>query len=771
MSGSELWPLAWLLAAACALPWLLPETWAGEVPLSWRLGALAVLLATLPLLLRPHWRWLPAGLFLLAWTGWGLSCLARREAALPVGFVALEGRISAPWSVRGELRRGVLQIDAPESLRGLHLPLRLPLEGAPAPAPGTLVRFRAELLPVDPGPRFLAERPLWRARDAGSSRRVRLASALQFEPLGAPSPSLLLRLQTWAQARFAALPLAGTPRDLWGALTLGIPPAQDEVVSAFAESGTLHTLVVSGLQVTLVMIAVEALWRRVRLRGASVASALLGLLYAALVGFSAPVWRGLLMGLAWVFGRGSGWKLPPVATLHGALLLWLLAHPAAGCDPGFLLAWFALLGLLWGAEPLAALFSPLAGRWALPFARLVAPWLSTLPLLALFHGGAPLYGVAANLLLLPLVALLTPLCLLLTLLPLPGLLPAAAILLGWIGEGLVPVFARLVPLATGWLWPWLALALGWILLAQCHCRFRPTRALATLLGAGSLLLMAFRGTGTAPDTLSLEAVDVGQGDALLLRVPGGRATLVDTGPSPWSARRVARVLSRRGVRESVHLVLTHPHGDHAGGWATLARLWPLDGPTGPAVAGTDAWTPFAPPSGGILAARMRGEAWQEGEARFEVRWPPVPLALPDPNMLSMVLRVRWRDRELWLMGDALGIQERDLLDLGDPGPSTARRLLKPGHHGSRTATDPAWIAALRPELALITAPRRSEFPSPEVVAALDQAGVRVLLGGVCAGVRVAAAPGGWRVETGLGGGVPWGVSPAGCGGAPCRPVP
>jgi competence protein ComEC len=80
-------------------------------------------------------------------------------------------------------------------------------------------------------------------------------------------------------------------------------------------------------------------------------------------------------------------------------------------EPGFLLAWWALLGVLWGAEPLAGLLSPLLGRLALPFGRLAAPWLSTLPLLALLHGGAPWWGILANLLVLPLVAFLTPVCL------------------------------------------------------------------------------------------------------------------------------------------------------------------------------------------------------------------------------------------------------------------------------------------------------------------------------------------------------------------------
>ncbi|WP_243302310.1 ComEC/Rec2 family competence protein [Geothrix oryzisoli] len=753
LSGASLWPLAWAMAAACAVPWWLPERWDGLVATRWVALGAATWLLTLPLIRSRRWAVVPLALGLAGFTFLGLARKARWETALPTGFQALEGKIDAPWTLQGERLRSRLEVSAPASLRGLALPLTVPADGEQAPPlPGTPVRLRAELRPVQPAPIFLAERPLWRARSDEAPRRLHLASAQLMEPTGPPAPSPLVRLQAFARRRFEALPLGPTAKDLWGALALGIPPSDEAHFSVFAESGTIHILVVSGLQVTLVMAAIEALLRRLRLRGAAAGAIAAGLLYSALVGFSAPVWRGLFMGVAWAVGRSSGWKLPPVAGLHLALLLWLLGHPAAGVEPGFLLAWWALLGLLWGAEPLAGLLSPLLGRLALPFARLAAPWLSTLPLLALLHGGAPWWGILANLLVLPLVAFLTPLCLLLILVPLPGLTQGAAAALTWMGERLVPALTGIAPLATGRIWPWLLLTLGWLALAHLQGQLRRTRALTVGLVLTSLGLLAFHGVGRAPGTLTLEAVDVGQGDALLLRVPGGDATLIDTGPGPWTGRRLARVLSRRGVREPVHLVLTHAHGDHAGGWATLARIWPLASTSVPVTADDeDPWAPFRPAGGAEPAGLLRGDAWPRGEAAFSVRWPARAYALPDANMVSAVLRVTWRDRELWLMGDALAIQERDLMDLGDPG-AAPHRLLKVGHHGSRNASDPAWVAALRPEVAVIPAGLRNRFehPHPETLDTLRQAGAATWITGPAAGVRILAVAGGWSVTTGDG---------------------
>lgn len=735
------WALPWALAAACTLPWLMPEGWTGALPrwVPW-LGWCAVAFSA-PLIRYRRWALLPLAL-LLAWGTLGsLRQRVLHDQTLPQGWVEMEGDISDPWSRQGDRLKGRMRWGATEVL------LSVPADATPPPAPGTPVRVRAELLAVDPAPAFLAERPRWRALDDGAPRRAFLPSGLVFEILGPPAPSPALRLRTWARQRFEALPLDPLGRDLWGALALGIPPVQDETFAPFAESGTLHVLVVSGLQVSLMMLLAGWLARPFGRWGLTLAALGAGLAFATVVGFSAPVWRGLLMGAAWALGRASGWRVAPVLGLHGALLAWLLAHPAAGCDPGFLLAWWALLALVWGAEPVADLLQPLAGPLAKPLASLVAPWAATLPLLAIFHGGAPVWAVLANAFVLPAVMVLTPLCLLLTLLPWTPAVTAVGALLAWIGGTLLPRFAALRPLGTNPLWPWFLLILGWLALAHARARFRRTRALTVALAAATFGLLLTRGTGRASEALSLEAMDIGQGDALLVRQPGGDATLIDTGSGPWVARRIVRTLSRRGVREPVHLVLTHPHADHAGGYATLGRLWPLASLTRPTLRGAeDPWTPFGAMPGALAA--QRGDSWSRGEATYSVRWPAKAFDLPDANMVSLVLRVDWRDRQLWLMGDALGIQERDLLDLGDPGPGT-HRILKAGHHGSRSSSDPDWINALKPEQVLITAGRRNRFGHPHAETLETTRGIPTHHVGEARGIQLQATPAGWRMTPGL----------------------
>ena len=238
-SGKDLWPLAWALAAACALPWLLPEDWTGQLERPWIIAGWS-LVALAALLIRHRRLAVIPLVSVLLWGTFGnLRQRALWEAKLPSDVQVLEGSINGLWTVQGDQLISAFEISAPPALKGNRWRISLPWPGeqerVPPPLPGTPVRLRAELRPVDPAPRFLVERPLWRARSDRAPRRIHLASALQFEILGPPKPSPLLRLQSFIRARFEALPLTdSTARDLWGALALGISPVHEETTSAFA---------------------------------------------------------------------------------------------------------------------------------------------------------------------------------------------------------------------------------------------------------------------------------------------------------------------------------------------------------------------------------------------------------------------------------------------------------------------------------------------------------------------------------------------------------
>jgi competence protein ComEC len=266
---------------------------------------------------------------------------------------------------------------------------------------------------------------------------------------------------------------------------------------------------------------------------------------------------------------------------------------------------------------------------------------------------------------------------------------------------------------------------------------------ALLVGTAALTATAWAPLWPGRDSgvAELHLLDVGQGDAVAVRTPRGRWLLVDTGRR-WhggdaGARTVVPWLRRRGGA-LVALMLTHPHADHVGGAATvLARLQPAE-----------VWDP-----GFALGSRVYREVLTQARRR-RTRWRRVApgdslvvdgvvatvlapdsvwtASLSDPNLASLVLSVRIGHVRILLTGDAEAPEEAWLLERANRDPALAPLLradvLKVGHHGSRTSTTAAFLAAVRPRLALVSVGAGNPYghPSPEVMQRLTDGGARVV---------------------------------------------
>jgi competence protein ComEC len=116
-----------------------------------------------------------------------------------------------------------------------------------------------------------------------------------------------------------------------------------------------------------------------------------------------------------------------------------------------------------------------------------------------------------------------------------------------------------------------------------------------------------------------------------------------------------------------------------------------------------------------------------GGAVVEVLAPcPSPHDDRGANDNSLVVRIGYGRRHFLFVGDAEGEEERDLMALG--AGRLRADVLKVGHHGSRTSSSPAFLAAVSPEVAVVSSGVRNRFghPHPTTLASLAAAGVRVL---------------------------------------------
>ncbi|MFH1468688.1 MAG: DNA internalization-related competence protein ComEC/Rec2 [Pseudomonadota bacterium] len=663
-----------------------------------------------------------AGCALLAGRRAGTGWLALGAAALLIGWVAPALVPTGPT------------FTGSASLRGQVLPLGGPggqmvdLEAwAPTGQGWSTVHGRVSVVFGDDAPRPGQRVVLW--------GRARL---LERDLLpGAPDLTLTARL-AGARVGFKALrwqPLGGTPaprpepppcrhRGLLRALALGDrEEVPEEIDTLLGHTGTRHLLAISGLHLGLVGgLAGWLVSRLARLRGlctarsrpwllAAPAMVAAALAYGGLAGWPASAWRAGAMLAAAGFGLALE-RTPDGRQLLGAAV-WatVLLEPALVATAGWQLSAGALLGLLLVTPRLARLLppdlSPPLAWLARGAASTIAATLGTLPAAAWWFQELAPTSVLANLVAIPLVGLVaTPCALLATLLP------------GWPARAAAAVACWDLDLCLGWLrlvqapcWhpavgPWGALAL----LALPLLARRP--AVASL---AALIALGLRGWPRGHLVLTFLAV--GQGDAALVTWPDGRRWLVDGGPEE---RAVLRWLRREGVRHLDVVVATHPHPDHMAGLPAVLEELEVD----------ELWVPrLARPEEAdyralLALARASGaEVRLPGDSRVPALYPPpgwqgTPGALNDD---SLVLALASGQHRVLLTGDVEAQAEADIA--GQTGPVD---VLKVPHHGSRTSSSPALLAALRPRLAVISCGAGNSFghPHPEVLA--RYAGARLL---------------------------------------------
>jgi competence protein ComEC len=519
--------------------------------------------------------------------------------------------------------------------------------------------------------------------------------------------------------------------------------------------GLAHLLAVSGLHLSLfTLLAAGALERLLRLAPS---------LYLLR---ERTAWRAAIaLPLAWAFALFTGAGPAAVraalfvtaysaATLLrrprsapaaiGAALTAILLHRPA-------LLWSASLQLSVAAVLLLVAFARLAERRAAlvttrrprrlgAFAR-AAFWSSlgafvgSAPVLAHHFGAVSLTGLPANVLLAPILALVLVPASLLALLLAPHS-PTAVVWLGASVESVVDAtYILLDPLAALLGDPWIVgrpaplehalwcfASLTFLAGLERTARRRAGWTLAVLCVVSLLILGEQR--RAPPRDLDVWFLPVGQGDATLLRTPSGHSLLVDAGGSPGASdpgrEVVVPVLRAIGIRRLDVVVLTHADIDHSGGLEAVLAAFPA----------RELWVnPRTAQHPVVARAResARGDPvirWvlatdpprALGGTRLEVLHPPEEAPSLDENDASVALRVTYAGRAVLFTGDSeaagealLVARERDRLRAD---------VLQAPHHGSRTSSTPALLAAVLPSHVVVSAgeDNRFGFPHTDVMA-------------------------------------------------------
>jgi competence protein ComEC len=521
----------------------------------------------------------------------------------------------------------------------------------------------------------------------------------------------------------------------------------------FARAGLVHLLVVSGAQVAIVAGACAWAARSARLAAlpSTVVAGLSVAAFAAMVGWAPSVGRAVIMTSIALAAPLLGRQTDRAATLATAALVLLALDPQMLFDIGFQLSFAATWGLLFVTPALQRRLAGLGPRAAAALSVTLGAQVAVAPLLGAHFQSVPVAGLLANIMVLPLIAAITPAGFALTLLvvaappvgdPLlrllqPGLQATLWIAtrfgsLSWATVSIPPVS----PIATAAFF--ILLGIGTSISSGSWKPDPRTRAAVVM--AGALTMVVWYVTATRPPSaLTVTVLDVGQGDSILIQSPAGGAMLIDGGgevgaeETGWDIglMRVVPALRRAGVRRLDVVLLTHPHEDHVGGLPAVMENFPVGLVLDPGV-------PHPSPSYArflrvIEARRIPYRLAREGigidlgaGVHVAILYPPEPIPHVGGTPVhegSVVARLTFGRTAMLLTGDLEAPGERYLLERG---ASLDAQVLKVGHHGSRTSTSPEFLERVRPQIAAISVGTDNAFGHPHQTTLDALAAARVM---------------------------------------------
>ena len=542
-----------------------------------------------------------------------------------------------------------------------------------------------------------------------------------------------------------------------------------ETLDLFRNSGTFHVLAVSGLHVGFIAMFCYFGFSRFRLPQKIVCllTILAVLIYACLIGFRPSVFRASLMAILFLCAMLIDRDADLFNLLAFAALVLLLLNPHQLWDVGFQLSFAAVASIVYfvpkmekplrrwwgGAEDSASerstvliRFRNRAIKWlVLSYLVTFAVQIGTGPLIAYHFFRAYPLGIIVGPFAVGLVSLIVAVGM--TSVCVGFLWVPFAKLLGFLNHAIISVFLSLIGI-FGQTWgimkitpPTLGLFVLYITICLGITYWRyvyPQRRVASLIGLSVIAIWvwdaAFHERGKLLEVVTL---DVGQGDAAIVRFPDNRTMLIDGGirRSYYDERNQRQVdydvgkriiepyLDFHGIRELDRVVLTHPDIDHGGGLGYILQHFKVASVLGISDAPLASQThkrlhaivkardiPYSFPSAGEIELTPTATL----NLLHPIDAASTNLFDKDTNDDSLVMKITYGEVDILFTGDIGKAAESRLIASAQDLRS---EILKVPHHGSRTSSSVPFLDAVQPRYAIFSLGQRNryQFPHADVV--------------------------------------------------------
>ncbi len=562
--------------------------------------------------------------------------------------------------------------------------------------------------------------------------------------VSAPQDRFLLR--RWAnQVKYHIRDLignsmSGEPAAILQALLVGLRgEISDETEQAFIDSGAIHVLAVSGLHVGYISLAIWVItgFLRLPLKPRVIVTVVVLAMYVLVVDIKPSVLRAVIMASLVLISKGWERQINVYNSLAAAAFIQTLIDPLQLFDMGFQLSFMAVFSIVYIYRRFDQLLPEKFKKRVYAYAWLryifqmflvsLAALLGTVPITIFYFQRIPIISMVSNLVVIPLVGII-------------GALGFAQVILGTVwgwfniayGEVetlLITVLRKIVAFFSnipGAYFSVAQISLGMLLLLYGfifavlnadNVRVRKALVFGLLIFGNVLVWQAV----LINPPLTVTFLDVGQGDATLIRLPDRRTMLIDAGDRTY--RRdygelvVVPFLKRAGIRKLDVLMLTHPHSDHIGGAPTVIRnigverIWESGIEAGSRIYReihhladslkipvTDVY------SGAMVSIDKNLHLYfLHPSERF------LHLHQRNFNDASLVCKLVHGEVSMLLTGDAERESEEYLVYWADFLRST---IIKVPHHGSRTSSTLSYLEQIKPDYAVISVGENNKFRHP-----------------------------------------------------------